>query len=158
MTALSALHRANVVKGRDGVLVLGAMGSTGGAAADIARAWGCRVITTSRRPGTDVNLTEDPTLEKVKALTGGRGLDVIIDPVGSSELFTAAIQVLGKGGRYCFPSAGKGSEPELKVDARRFYRLNHSLCGINTNLPDEELTPLVREGELPVFCLCHGHC
>jgi NADPH2:quinone reductase len=130
-TAWLAATRAGIRPGTDVVLVLAATGSVGQAAVTIARGLGCRVITASRRDTTDVNTETDRTLSKVVELTGGKGVDVVLDTAGATELMERAMNVLAKGGRYAFISAGRGS-PELRIDAARLYRLNQTLTGVNS--------------------------
>jgi NADPH:quinone reductase len=75
------------------VLVLGAAGGVGIAAIEIAKAVGARVIACASRDdklavfrehGADdtVNYQSEDLRERVKALTNGKGVDVVFDPVG----------------------------------------------------------------------------
>jgi NADPH:quinone reductase-like Zn-dependent oxidoreductase len=41
------------------------------------------------------------------------------------------MNVLGKGGRYAFISAGRGS-PELRINASQMYRRSQTLLGVNS--------------------------
>ncbi len=93
MTALVALTECAVVKPGDTVLVHAAAGGVGIAAVEIARVLGARVIGTAgnaekralaREHGADdaVDYGHDGWIDEVKHLTGGRGADVIVDPVG----------------------------------------------------------------------------
>ena len=147
-TALEALEKGRVAKGKDTVLILGASGSVGRAAASICRAWRCRVITASRRDSTDVNLTTDPRLERVKEILGGDLSNVIIDAVGSAELMESGMRVLAWGGRYVLLSAGKGGGGgrEAKLDMLSLYRQAHSVIGINSieHSPQEMARSLAR--------------
>jgi NADPH:quinone reductase len=86
--------RAALVAGET-LLVLGASGGVGLAAVEIGKALGARVIACASRDdklavcrehGADatINYTTEDLRERVKALTGGAGADVIYDPVGGA--------------------------------------------------------------------------
>ncbi len=75
------------------MLVLGAAGGIGIASIEIAKASGARVIACAssdaklaacREHGADatINYASEDLRERIKALTEGRGVDVIVDPVG----------------------------------------------------------------------------
>ena len=91
------------------MLVLGAAGGVGLAAVEIGKAIGARVIAAASTPqrlavaaghGADaaIDYSQEDLLERVMALTDGRGADVCFDPVGG-ELFDKALSSLGWGGR-----------------------------------------------------------
>jgi len=93
----------------DTVLVLGASGGVGGTAVEIAHALGARVIAGASTPeklavagahGADelVDYAQEDLKQRVLELTGGRGVDVVFDPVGGA-LSDAAVSCLGWGGR-----------------------------------------------------------
>ncbi|KAF9633288.1 putative alcohol dehydrogenase protein [Lasiodiplodia theobromae] len=127
-TAGLALERARVREGET-VLVLGANGAVGRAAVSLARAKGCEVLRGVRGADRgDVDTTGDPLLERVGEITGGRGVDVVVDAVGSEALTSAAVKRLGKDGRLVFV-AGMG---ELRIDMREFYRMGKSVVGCNS--------------------------
>ena len=93
LTAYVALTRCAQAQPGEWVLVHGASGGVGLAAVDYARLLGCKVIAASASdeklaviereyaPDATVNVTRG-FRERVKELTGGRGADVIYDPVG----------------------------------------------------------------------------
>ena len=93
----SLVHRAGIRKG-DVVLVHGASGGVGLAAVQLARHLGARVIATGgddarlavvkKHSGADeiVNYRTTDFVAAVKDLTGGKGADVIYDPVGGEVL------------------------------------------------------------------------
>jgi len=87
------LDRARLQPGET-VLVLGAAGGVGTAALQIAKAAGARVIAAAstddkcalcRELGADETIAygRESLRERIKALTDGRGVDVVYDPVGS---------------------------------------------------------------------------
>jgi NADPH:quinone reductase len=114
-TAYHALvHRARVQAG-EVVLVLGATGSTGLAAVQLAQHLGATVIAAGRTPskldlvashGADHTLRTVDEAGKVrrfrddlKAMTGGRGVDVVYDAVGG-DASTEALRGMAFGGRF----------------------------------------------------------
>ena len=108
------------------VLVLGAAGGVGYAAVDIAKAMGARVIAAAssdrklafaRDAGADetVNYAEQPLKDSVKALTGGKGADVIYDPVGG-DLAEQALRACAWHGRYLVVGFASGDIPRLPIN------------------------------------------
>jgi NADPH2:quinone reductase len=88
-----ALRDRGQVRSGETVLVLGASGGIGIASIEIAKALGARVIACGssdaklaacRERGADetINYATEDLRERIKLLTGGRGVDVICDPVG----------------------------------------------------------------------------
>jgi NADPH2:quinone reductase len=110
-TAYHCLVTRGRVQAGEGVLIHGATGSTGLAAVHLAKLLGASIIATGRtglkldvvrRQGADhvIELSTAPALrDQVKALTGGKGVDVLYDGVGS-ELARESIRCLRFGGRY----------------------------------------------------------
>ena len=106
-TALYALQRGRLRAGET-LLIHGAAGGVGLAAVDVGKLMGARVIATAstdeklevvREMGADhlINYT-DGFRERVKALTGGRGADVIYDPVGG-DVFDESMRCIAPFGR-----------------------------------------------------------
>ena len=129
-TAYTALLRARAVQG-EVVMVLGATGSVGSAAVQIAKSLGCRTITVGRH-GTDVYSTQDPELKTAKDLSDGKGPDVVIDTVGDFGLTKAAFNVLATKGRLSTITAPRQGPTELAVDILSLYRRQVELIGCNT--------------------------
>jgi NADPH:quinone reductase len=110
-TAYHALVARGRVAAGETVLVHGASGSTGLAAVHLAKLLGATVIATGRSAaklevvqaqGADhvIVLASPAELrDRVKALTGGRGVDVVHDGVGG-ELARESLRALRFGGRY----------------------------------------------------------
>lgn len=108
------------------VLVLSASAGVGTAAIQVAKnVVGARVIATTSTQekaaratelGADevINYKEEDVTERVRALTGGQGADVVVDHVGA-EFFTAAINSLRPGGRYTICGATTGLRAELHL-------------------------------------------
>jgi NADPH2:quinone reductase len=108
LTAYVALVRRGNLKAGETLLVHGASGGVGMAAVDIAKLLGATVIATGgsdeklkrvKAQGADhVINTEGGFREAVKALTQGRGADVIYDPVGG-DVFDESIRCINFDGR-----------------------------------------------------------
>jgi len=129
-TSWFALHdRARLAAGET-VLVLGASGGVGGAAIQLAKAKGARVLAAVSSPdkfarlkqmGADamVDLSapdlKESLREQVFALTDGKGVDVIIDPIGG-DFFDAAIRALAWRGRLVVIGFAAGRIPQIKVN------------------------------------------
>ncbi|CAM2173318.1 NADPH:quinone reductase [Paraburkholderia sacchari] len=108
------------------MLVLGAAGGVGLAAVEIGKALGARVIAAAssdeklevcRRFGADatINYSTEDLRERIKALTDGKGPDVIYDPVGGvySE---PAFRSIGWRGRYLVVGFANGEIPRLPLN------------------------------------------
>ncbi len=107
MTALYGLQRGSLVAG-EVLLVHGAAGGVGLAAVDVGKLMGATVIGTAGRDeklevvkatGADhvINYS-DGFRDQVKQLTGGRGADVIYDPVGG-DVFDESMRCIAPYGR-----------------------------------------------------------
>jgi NADPH2:quinone reductase len=103
------------------LLVLGAAGGTGLAAVELGKLMGARVIAAAstdeklaicREHGADevINYSQDDLREKVRELTGGKGVDVVYDPVGG-DLTEAALRGMAWKGRFLVIGFASGSIP-----------------------------------------------
>ncbi len=108
LTAYVALVRRGRLQAGETLLVHGASGGVGMAAVDVGKLLGATVIATG---GSDEKLekvkafgadhvinTKDGFREQVKALTDGRGADVIYDPVGG-DVFDESVRCIAFDGR-----------------------------------------------------------
>jgi NADPH2:quinone reductase len=122
-TSHHALIDRGQLKAGETVLVLGAAGGVGTAAIQIAKAAGATVIAaastdekceTCRRIGADetINCGRDNLRDAIKALTAGRGIDVVYDPVGG-DLAEPAFRSLAWRGRYLVVGFAAGGIPAL---------------------------------------------
>jgi len=119
------------------VLVHGAAGGVGSAAVDIARALGLTVIAVAqgeeklhiaRDLGAVHGLEADSEwLSAVKEITGGRGVDLVFDPVGGDR-FLDSVRALATDGRLLVVGFAGGSIPEIKVN--RLLLKNASVVGV----------------------------
>ena len=117
--------RGNVTAG-EAVLVLGASGGIGIASIEIAKALDARVIACAssdeklqvcREHGADdvINYGREDLRERVKSLTGGRGVDVIVDPVGGP--FTEpALRSIAWRGRLLVVGFAAGEIPKIPLN------------------------------------------
>lgn len=137
-TMYFALARRGALQAGETVLVLGSAGGVGTAAIQIAKALGARVIAMVHRPGAEEfveSLGADVVLpladgwaQAVRDHTDGRGVDVVVDPIGG-EAFDDAIRVLAPEGRLLVLgfAAGQGI-PTVKVN--RLLLRNVSVVGV----------------------------
>ncbi|KRE27348.1 alcohol dehydrogenase [Mycobacterium sp. Soil538] len=136
-TMYFALQRRAALRPGETVLVLGSGGGVGTAAVQIAKAMGATVIAMVHRPsamgfveslGADVVLPlSDGWLDAVKQHTGGRGVDVVVDPIGGSA-FDDAIRALATEGRLLVIGFAAGGIPTVKVN--RLLLRNVSVVGV----------------------------
>ena len=125
LTAYVALvRRANLQPGET-LLVHGASGGVGMAAVDVGKLLGATVIATSASDakldkviahGADyaINVAQG-FRDKVKTLTGGRGADVIFDPVGG-DVFDESVRCIAFDGRLLVVGFTSGRIPEVKAN------------------------------------------
>jgi NADPH2:quinone reductase len=125
-TALHALRqRARLVAGET-LLVLGAAGGVGLAAVELGKLMGARVIAAASSPeklalartmGADatIDYTAQDLKAEVKALTGGRGVDIVYDPVGD-RFAEPAFRSLAWQGRYLVIGFAGGAIPSLPLN------------------------------------------
>ncbi len=147
------------VKPGEVVLVLGAGGGGAVAAIQIAKLLNARVIATAsteekleraKEFGADdvVNYVEDEEWDQtVRRLTGKRGVEVVIESVGSAT-GERSIRALGKGGRLVTCGATSGTIGP--TDIRYLFRREQILLGSNgwTHEELEEVAALAFEGKL----------
>lgn len=136
-TMYFALQRRAALRAGETVLVLGSGGGVGTAAVQIAKAMGATVIAMVHRPaavdfveslGADVVLPlSDGWLDAVKAHTGGRGVDVVVDPIGGAA-FDDAVRALATEGRLLVIGFAAGGIPTVKVN--RLLLRNVSVVGV----------------------------
>ncbi len=137
---LTAWHmlvtRARVKPGEE-VLVLGASSGVGMAAIQIAKLFGARVLATAgtdaklekaRQLGADevINHTTHDILDEVKRLTDRRGVDIVIEHVGTA-VFDKCVFSLAPGGRLVTCGATTGYD--AKCDIRYLFSRQLSLLG-----------------------------
>ncbi|MBH0176949.1 MAG: zinc-binding dehydrogenase [Nitrospira sp.] len=119
------------------VLIMGAGSGVGSMAVQLAKLAGARVITTvgsdEKIPkavvlGADavINHGKEQVADRVKLLTEGKGVDVVIEHIGP-EVWETCLASLAKGGRLITCGATTGSE--VKLDLRYLYSRQLTIKG-----------------------------
>jgi len=125
-TTHHALLDRGALKAGETVLVLGAAGGVGTAAIQIAKAVGARVIAAAssdekcalcRELGADatINYSTANIRDELKALTDGKGPDVVYDPVGG-DLAEPVFRSIAWRGRYLVVGFAQGGIPALPLN------------------------------------------
>lgn len=131
------VHRARLEPG-EVLLVLGAAGGVGLAAVQLGKVLGATVIAAAgsaekldvcRASGADhlINYQEEDIVEQVKALTDGRGADVIYDPVGG-DVFDQIKRCIAWEGRILIIGFAGGRIPT--IECNRMLLKNMSVVGL----------------------------
>jgi NADPH:quinone reductase len=138
VTAQEGFRRSGMPKPGETVLILGLNGKVGQAAAQIAAWRGASVIGVVRRdegfegeasaPVTVVNAASEDVAARVRALTGGKGADIVYNTVGE-PYYEAGQKALAVLGRMIFIAAFKQTVP---FDIFAFYRGRHTYVGVDT--------------------------
>jgi NADPH:quinone reductase len=152
VTALEGFRRAGLPQPGETVLVLGLNGKVGQAATQIATWRGARVIGVVRRPEgyaghvngavevIDSSSTDVP--DRVRALTGGRGAEIVFNTVGD-PYYRVGTQSLATLGRQIFIAAVR---PIVEFNIFAFYRGRHTYVGVDTlALSSVETADVLRE-------------
>lgn len=125
-TAIHALQQRGALQAGETLLVLGAAGGVGLASIEIGKAMGARVIAAAssaeklevaRQAGADelINYQTEDIRERLKTLTKGQGVDVIIDPEGG-DLFETVFRSIAWNGRMLVIGFASGTIPALPVN------------------------------------------
>jgi NADPH2:quinone reductase len=137
LTAHFALTRRAQLKKGETVLVHGAAGGLGTAACQLAAAYGARVIAVVSTPekgelakaaaGAHDTVPITGFRDEVRQLTNGRGVDVIVDPVGGDRM-TDSLRSLAREGRLLVLGFTGREIPTVKVN--RLLLTNTSVMGV----------------------------
>ena len=125
-TSYHALKQGAGLQPGETVLVLGAAGGVGNTAVELAKAMGATVIAAAstseklafaKSAGANhtINYSELPLKETVKELTGGKGVNVVYDPVGG-DLAEQALRALTWHGRYLVIGFASGDIPKFPAN------------------------------------------
>ncbi|SFP71253.1 NADPH2:quinone reductase [Variovorax sp. PDC80] len=125
-TSHHALKDRAVLQPGETLLVLGAAGGVGLAAVELGKAMGARVIAAASSPaklavcrdhGADelIDYAAEDLRERIKALTGGRGVDVVYDPVGG-DYSEPALRGMAWRGRFLVVGFAAGRIPSLPLN------------------------------------------
>jgi NADPH2:quinone reductase len=130
------LLRRGALRAGETVLVHGAAGGVGTAAIQLAKAFGATVIAVvstedraavARAAGADDAVLADGFRDAVKERTGGRGVDLVVDPVGGDR-FTDSLRSLAPEGRLLVVGFTGGEIPTVRVN--RLLLNNISVVGV----------------------------
>ncbi len=125
-TSYYALKQCADLQAGETLVVLGAAGGVGLAAVDLGKAMGATVIAaastedkldTACATGADqrINYSDTALKEAIKSLTGGKGADVVYDPVGG-ELSEPALRATGWDGRFLVVGFASGTIPSIPLN------------------------------------------
>ena len=125
-TSYHALKDRARLKEGETVLVLGAAGGVGIATVQLAKAMGAKVIAAAsseeklqfcRDNGADetINYTTEDLKARAKELSGGKGVDVVYDPVGG-DFAEPALRATGWDGRYLVIGFASGPIPKIPLN------------------------------------------
>jgi NADPH2:quinone reductase len=157
MAAWCGLETAGLKAGEI-VLLIGAGGGVGGAAAQIARRLGARVIGADLRlphPDAPIHAIAEKLIigavdlpAEIRAATGGRGADVVFDLVGG-VMFRSAVNSLALHGRLIEIAAT--GQREVSFDIADFYHNESRLFGVDTLKRNLTASAAVLEALTPGF-------
>jgi NADPH:quinone reductase len=160
--ALTQLRDRAKVKPGDWVLVMGAVGGLGSIAVQAAKHLGARVIAAAgtdarvdaaRQLGADagVNYHAQDLTAEVRRITGGAGVNVVLENEGDPELFPKAFAALTRGGRLV--TAGGHAGGIVPLDVKHLYLNRITVIGDPLDTPENfELgLKLAAQGQLKVL-------
>jgi len=139
MPCWSILVRRGALKSWETALILSASSGVGTAGIQVAKnVIGAKVITTTsseekaakaKALGADevINYNNEDIVERVKELTEGRGVDVVLDHVGA-EFWPAVTASLARGGRHGICGVTTGYKAELQMGA--LFSSYHTVFGV----------------------------
>lgn len=125
-TSLHALKDRARLKPGETLAVLGAAGGTGLSAIELGKLMGAHVIACAssdeklafaRQHGADagVNYAATDLKDALRQLTGGKGVDVVYDPIGGAQA-EAALRGMNWGGRFLVIGFAAGDMPKLPLN------------------------------------------
>ncbi len=125
-TSYHALKDRAALREGETLLVLGAAGGVGLAAVELGALMGARVIAAastadklalarSRGAAEGICYADEDLRQRLKDLTGGRGVDVVYDPVGGAASITA-VKGLAWGGRHLVVGFAGGDIPQIPAN------------------------------------------
>lgn len=126
LTSYHALKQRAQLQAGETVLVLGAAGGVGITAVELAKQMGATVIAAAsteekleltRKMGADhtINYVTDNLRDRIKSITGGKGVDVIYDPVGG-DMAEAALRSIAWNGRFLVVGFAAGDIPKIPLN------------------------------------------
>jgi NADPH2:quinone reductase len=125
-TSLHALKDRAQLQPGETLLVLGAAGGVGLATVEIGKMLGARVIAAAssdgklevcKQQGADevINYSIEDLRDRIKQLTGGKGVDVVFDPVGG-DYSEPVLRSMAWGGRFLVIGFAAGDIPRIPLN------------------------------------------
>jgi NADPH2:quinone reductase len=154
LAAWQSLVEAGHLQRGERLLITGASGAVGRAAAQIAHWKGASALAADiaeGAPDADVflNLKETDLVNGVRQATDGKGVDIVLDTVGA-ELFSSGLRTLRVGGRQIAIANTSGPDADVHLNLTDFYHNQLHLIGVDTQkLTGPEIAALMnhlREG------------
>lgn len=135
LAAWQSLVEAGGLKKGERLLITGAGGAVGSAAAQIAHWKGASVLAAglAQRPehaDVFINLKAQDLVSAVREATGGNGVDIVLDAVGG-DLFSPCLHSLRVGGRQ-IAITNTGRSAEVPLQLADFYHNELHLIGVDT--------------------------
>jgi NADPH:quinone reductase len=141
-TSYHALKQSAELRPGETLLVLGAAGGVGISAVEIGHAMGAKVIAAASSDakvafamaaGADhgINYNQASMRDVLKELTGGKGVDVVYDPVGG-DIAQIALRALGWHGRHLVVGFASGTIPDFPANMAllKEARIQGTLWGV----------------------------
>jgi NADPH2:quinone reductase len=157
VTAWEGLHRAGLPTVGETVLILGLNGKVGQAAAQIATWLGARAIGVVRRsepyaghasaPVEVISAYDTDVAARVRALTGGKGADIVFNTVGD-PFYEIGQKSMATGGRAIFISV---VDRFVTFDILAFYKGRHTYIGVDTISLGSVETGIILKALVPGF-------
>ena len=161
-TGWFGLHRRANLKAGETLLVHAAAGGVGSAAIQLGKAAGAIVIATAgsdekvevcRELGADhaINYKTQDFVEEVKKITGGRGADVVYDPVGG-DVYDRSTKCIAFEGRIVIVGFTSGRIPQAATN--HVLVKNYSVVGLHWGLYSKrapELIPLATKALFELY-------
>ncbi len=158
LTAWRMLFGKRALGPGETVLIMGVGGGVSAACLQLAKRVGARALVTSSSAeklakaaelGADAGLdyTREPVAKRVLELTGGAGVDMVIDNVGAAS-WGESLRALRRGGRIVTCGATTGDQPPAEL--RRLFIRQLEIYGSTLGSVEElrRLLALVAAGEL----------
>lgn len=162
-TAYGAMSHAAEVRPGDSVAVIG-VGGVGSSCLQIARAFGASDVIAvdiqndklqkAKTLGANhtVNAKEEDAVERIKEITGGKGVDIAVEALGKPQTFLQCIQSVRDGGKAVMIGLAKAGDIG-EVDINRLVRRKIQVIGSYGGRARQDLPKLVKLAETGIFNL-----
>ena len=125
-TSYYALKQRGQLKAGETMLVMGAAGGVGSTAVEFGKVMGARVIAAASsdeklelckqlRADEVINYSNESMKDRIKEITGGKGVDVVYDPVGG-DFAEPAVRSMAWNGRYLVIGFASGPIPSIPLN------------------------------------------